>query len=129
MKPARLNKLDQAGIRAGRAIERKVIRRAMKVVERGALNATLINDDGLDDQGSEVILNEREKRIARDLRKSKRHAPVYLEVLLRRLEAAEKIDAMRDQGPKLALNVGKIVVVQSAAYPTLALPEKKDDGR
>lgn len=125
----RLTKLDQAGIKAGRAVERKVIRRAMRVVERGALNATLINDDGLDDQGSEVILNERDKRIARDLRKSKRHAPVYLEVLLRRLESAEKIDAMRDQGPKQALNIGKVVVVQQAAYPVQRIDAGKDEDR
>lgn len=124
-----LRPLDQAGIRAGRAAERGVIRRAMRVVEKGALNATLINDDGLDDQGSEVILNERDKRVARDLRKSKRMAPVYLEVLLRRLESAEKIDAMRDQGPKVALNIGKVVMVQAVAYPVQQLPERKDDER
>lgn len=124
-----LTKPDQAGIKAGLAVERRVIRRAMRVVERGALNATLINDDGLDDQGSEVLLNERDKRVARDLRKSKRLAPVYLEVLLRRLESAEKIDAMRDQGPKVALNVGKLLVVQAVAYPVQQLPERKDDDR
>lgn len=124
-----LNRIDQAGVRAGRAAERQVIRRAMRVVEKGALNATLINDDGLDDQGSEVILNERDKRVARDLRKSKRMAPVYLEVLLRRLESAEKVDAMRDQGPKLALNVGKVVVVQAVPYPVQQLPERKDEDR
>lgn len=121
-----MNKIDRAGIKAGLAMERRVIKRAMRVVEKGALNATLINDDGLDDQGSEVILNEREKRIARDLRKSKRHAPVYLEVLLRRLEAAEKIDAARDQGPKVALNVGSVVVVQSPAYPVHQLGRKEE---
>lgn len=124
-----LSAIDQAGVKAGLAMERRVIRKAMKVVERGALNATMINDDGLDDQGSEVILNERDKRIARDLRKSKRHAPVYLEVLLRRLEAAEKLDAMKDQGPKLSLNVGKMVVVQAVPYPVQQLPERKDDDR
>lgn len=124
-----LSRLDQIGVKAGLAAERQVIRRAMRVVEKGALNATLINDNGLNDQGKEVGLNERDLRIARDLRKSKRMAPVYLEVLLRRLESAEKADALRDQGPKVSLNVGKVVVVQSVAYPVLSLPDRKDEER
>lgn len=122
-----MNAIDRAGIKVGRALERKVIKRARQAVERGALNAARINDNGLDDQGSEVILSEREKRIAMDMRKSKRNAPVYIEVLLRRTENAEKLSALRDQGPKVALNVGQVVLVQPVAYPVRQLDDQKDD--
>lgn len=118
-----LTKREEAGVAAVRFVERKVIRRMRRLVEHGALNATRINDDGLDDQGSEVLLNEQEKRIAMDLRKSKRHAPVYLDVHLRRVEAAEKADALRDQ-PKTNLNIGVFVEVRAPEYPTLRIDTK-----
>lgn len=115
-----LSKIDQAGVAAVRFVERKVIRKMRRLIEQGALNASRINDDGLDDQGSEVILNEQEKRIARDLRKSKRHAPIYLEVYHRRVEASEKADALRT-GDRPALNIGLVVQVQMPEYPVLRL--------
>lgn len=112
--------MDQAGVAAVRFVERKVIRKMRRLIEEGALNATLINDDGLDDQGSEVILSEQKKRIARDLRKSKRLAPIYLEVCHRRVEAAEKADALRGQ-ERQPLNIGLVVQVQIPDYPVLRL--------
>lgn len=126
MSESALKAADKAGVAAVKFVERKVIRRALRVVEKGALDATLINDNGLDDQGSEVILTERAKRVAMDMRKSKRHAPVYIEVLLRRIEGAEKADALRDQGPRPPLNVGVFVQVQAPEYPTLALDPRRD---
>lgn len=121
-----LRKIDQDGFNAVRRVERNVIRRMRKLVEEGAINASRINDDGLDDQGSEVILNEQAKRIAKDLRKSKRHAPVYLDVYYRRVEGAERADALRD-GPKLNLNIGTLVQVQAIQYPVQQIEHKKDD--
>lgn len=123
----KLAKTDQAGVRAVQLTERRVIRKALRVIEQGALNATRVNDDGLDDQDSEVILNEREKRIAMDMRRSKRHAPVYLEVMLRRIESAEKADALRAQSAKPALNIGVIVQVQGPEYPVLDVTTRQEE--
>jgi hypothetical protein len=111
------------GLAVIRNIERRVIKRALRVVEQGALNATLINDDGRDDQGSEVLLSEREKRVAMDMRKAKRFAPIYIDVLLRRVESAEKADALRAEGPRLGLNVGVFVQVKAAEYQSVVLVE------
>lgn len=115
---------DAMGARFLRNSEREIIRRMRHRIEKGILNASLVNDDGLDDQGSEVILNEREKRVARDLRKSRRNAPVYLEFQLRRVEGAEKAELLRDQ-PKVSLNIGTLVQVQPVAYPVVQIDDKK----
>ena len=117
-----MNEVQKAGVRAVLAVERKIIRRMRKLIEEGAINASRINDDGLDDQGSEVILDEQKKRIARDLRKSKRHAPVYLQVFADRVEAAEKADAARAQD-RQPLNIGMVVQVQIPEYPVKRLDE------
>jgi hypothetical protein len=121
-----LRKLDQAGADAVRMVERRVIRKMRRLIEEGAIDASRINDNGLDDQGSEVILSEQRKRIAMDLRKSKRHAPVYLDVYYRRVEGAERTDALRD-GPKLNLNIGTLVQVQAISYPVKALEHKEEE--
>lgn len=121
-----LRKIDQVGADAVRMVERKVIRKMRRLIEEGAINASRINDNGLDDQGSEVILNEQAKRIAMDLRKSKRHAPTYLDVYYRRVEGAERADALRD-GPKLNLNIGTLVHVQAIQYPIKAIDHKGEE--
>lgn len=109
-------------------VERKVLRKARRLVEEGAVNATRINDNGLDDQGSEVILDEERKRIALDMRKSKRHAPVYIDVLLRRVESAEKAQALQGAG-RGPLNVGVFVHVAPPQYPAIEIAAKEDDER
>lgn len=116
----------EAAVRAVQRVERKVIKRAMRLVEQGALNAARINDNGLDDQGSEVILNERDKRIALDMRKSKRLAPVYIDVLLRRIESAEKADALNGQA-KAPLNIGVFVQVAPREYPTVEIAAQREE--
>lgn len=126
MNETRLRPIDQAGVAAVRAVERKVIRRMRKLVEQGALDASLINDNGLDDQGSEVILNERRKRVALDMRKSKRHAPVYIDFMKARVESTERADALRD-GPRLSLNVGVVVEVRPAQYPVKMIDHKGEE--
>ena len=121
-----LRKIDQAGFDVVRRVERNVIRKMRRLIEEGAINASRINDDGLDDQGSEVILNEQAKRIARDLRKSKRHAPTYLDIYYRRVEGAERAEALRD-GPKLNLNIGTLVHVQAIPYPVVAVDHRRGE--
>lgn len=121
-----LRKIDQVGMEAVRHAERRVIRKFRRLAEQGALDATLINDNGLNDDGSEVILSERRKRVAMDMRKSKRHAPVYIDFMKARVEAAEEADAMRE-GPKLNLNVGVFVEVRAVEYPTKMLDRKADE--
>jgi hypothetical protein len=120
-----VREIDKVGAAAVRAVERKVIRKMRRLIEEGAINASLINDDGLDDQGSEVLLSEQKKRIARDLRKSKRHAPVYLEIYNRRVESAERVDAMRGQD-RQPLNIGVVVQVALPEYPVLQLEPSKE---
>lgn len=106
----------KASVKAVQRIERKVIKRALKTIEQGALNATKVDDDGtgVDDEGNPVELSVREKRVAMDMRKSKRNAPVYIDVLTRRLESAEKADAMSNQGERAQLNIGTVNIVQAA---------------
>lgn len=120
------NKLDLIGAEAVRHVERKVIRRMRRLIEEGAIDATRINDDGLDDNGSEVILSSQKKRIALDLRKSKRHAPVYLEVFYKRVEGSEKAIADRD-APRINLNIGSLVQVQAVTYPVVAIDTKREE--
>lgn len=125
MKDGKLRPIDERSKQAVLAVERAVIRKMRRYVEQGALDASRINDNGLDDSGSEVFLNERRKRIAMDLRKSKRHAPVYLDVYKARVEAAERLDAER-AAPRGDLNIGVFVEVKPVIYPTLALDTKKE---
>lgn len=132
MKMTALSERDKAGEAAVRFTERVVIRRMLRVIEKGALDATLVNDDGLDDQGSEVLLNERAKRIARDMRKARRNAPAYIDVALRRLESAEKADALRASNTRAPLNIGVFVQVAPPSYPSIdvsATVKESDDGK
>ena len=65
-------------------------------------------------------------RVALDMRKSRRNAPTYIDVLLRRLEGHEKAEAIKSQGAPVALNVGTINVVMPPTYQVLEL-EPGDD--
>ena len=110
---------DVASAEAVKFAEKVIIRRMLRVIEKGAMNATLVNDDGLDDKGQEVLATQREKRIAMDMRKSRRNAPTYIDVALRRVESAEKADALRASNIRGPLNIGVIVQVTPPSYPTL----------
>lgn len=114
-------------MRAIRQVERTAIRRAKRVIERGAYDATKIDDDGLPvgEAGEEVVRNPERKRVAMDMRKPKREAPVYVEVMTRRLESAEKLDAASDQGQPVSLNIGVMVVQQGPQYSTLDVTPKR----
>lgn len=99
-----------------RLTERKVIRRAQKIIEQGILDAACINDDGTDDDGVQLFAGKR-KRVAMDLRETARNKKAYLEFALRRIEGAEKIEAAREQAPKYQLNNCVVINVTPREYP------------
>ena len=110
-----------SGVKAIQQIERQVIRKARRVVEQGALDATAIDDEGPAPEG----WDERRTRVARDMRQSKRNAPVYIDVLSRIVENHDKIEAARAGGP-VQLNVGVVNVVQAPNYPVIDVEVIKD---
>jgi hypothetical protein len=119
----------EAGIAAIRQVDRKAIRKAVNLVERGMLDASRINDDGRDDQGEDPFKGlpdaERRRRIAKDLRLSKRYSPVYIDVALKRIEGAERIDSITDQAAPVSLNIGTVNVVVPRQYETVDVTAKK----
>jgi hypothetical protein len=106
-----LSPMDQAGADLVRRKARSVIRQARKIVEQGAIDATDVNDDG----ELPVEWDARRRRVALDMRESKRNAPVYIDVLTRRLESHEKLEAAK-AGGNVSLNVAVINVVRPPAY-------------
>lgn len=103
--------------------ERKIIRRARQIIERGVLDATCIDDDGTDG-GVEVFTDSRRKRVAMDLRKAARDKKAYLEFALRRVEGAEKVDAARE-APRVELNGCTVINVQAVVYPEMELDQER----
>lgn len=106
--------------KAIRRINRKVVRKALRRLEDAADLAMAIDDDG-----RAVPEPDRLIHVAKDLRKSKRNAPYYIDVLVRRDETAQKIAAARDEGVPLQLNIGTVQIV-APQYPRLKLPETKE---
>lgn len=125
-----LSPTTQAAIKAIAKVERKVIRKAMRVVEQGALDARTIDDDGLPVEvlkPGDKPLSGKRLRVALDMRKPKRESPVYIDVLTRRLESAEKADAMSNQGSPVQLNVGTVNIVQAPQYDVIDVtPGRKE---
>jgi len=122
----------EAGIAAIRQVDRKAIRKAVNLVERGMLDATLINDEGVNDAGEDPFKGlpdaERRRRIAKDLRKSKRYSPVYVDVALKRIEGAERLDSITEQAAPVSLNIGTVNVVVPRQYETVDVTAKKVTG-
>lgn len=117
---------DELGRKAFEEGERRIIRDMAKMIERGVMDATRINDDGLDDAGRQVIEDERRRRVALDLRKNRRDMPSWADLGQKIVAESRRRDALRDQ-PKHNLNIGIVqVVVQAPEYPTIMLDEKKE---
>lgn len=129
MSEGALSRNDQLGMREAKAVERRVIRRARKIIERGIEDATMVTDEGVDDSGSEVLLDERRKRIAMDLRKSKRNAPIYLDIAARMIESHDKIEAARNHGPRTQLNNYTVINFTPPTYETISLDPIPEDGK
>ncbi len=133
MSETALTKIDQLGMAVAKATERRVIRKARKIIERGIQDAASINDDGLDDSAADVLLDEhgrvdeRRRRIAKDLRKPKRDAPMYLDVSVRMLESHDKIEAARNHGPRTQLNNYTVINFTPPTYETISLDPLKED--
>ena len=116
--PKALSKVDEQGVQAIVRKERKVIRKARKVVERGALDATAIDDDG--NPVAPGVLegwDARRMRVAQDMRKAKRQAPVYIDVLTKTLESHDKLEAERNKAAPVQLNIGTINLVKAEDRP------------
>lgn len=113
--------VQEQSTRAVQRAERKVIKRTQNLIERGVLDASRIDDDGMPvrPQDQEVVSDARRHRIAMDMRQSKRNAPLYIDVGLRRLENAEKLDAAEKVGAMVQLNVGTVNIVQAPQYDVI----------
>lgn len=109
-----LSPLAKATGRALRRTHTRVVRKALRKLEQGVSDAM-----GIDDDGATVPEDMRASHVAKDLRKSKRNAPYYLDVLLRRTESAEKLAAARDEGPRVSLNIGTVNVVVPPQYEVI----------
>lgn len=111
------------GVQAVLRVERKAIRRGLKIIEQGAIDATTIDNDGnpVDPNMPETErLRGKRLRVAQDMRKSRRDSPVYIDVLSRRIESAEKADALANVGSPRPLNIGVVnIVVPQQQYETI----------
>ena len=120
-----LSDVNQGGVLAIRAKERVVIRRMRRVVEQGALDATKIDDDGpAPEVGEDEKPWSRDRlRIAQDMRKSKRMAPVYLDHMQRKVDAHDDREAQKTAPSPL--NIGVVNIVQAVSYPTKLIEVKE----
>jgi hypothetical protein len=110
----------ERGVQAVLRVERKAIRKGLKVIEQGALDATTIDNDGIPVSPDAEPLAGKRLRVALDMRKSRRDSPVYIDVLTRRIEGAEKADALANVGAPRALNIGVVnIVVPQRQYETI----------
>lgn len=73
------------------------------------------------DEGVVVPEEMRETHLAQDLRKPKRQAPYYLEVLMRRAESMERLELAAMGNRPTELNIGTVNVVQVREYPQQSL--------
>lgn len=118
--PKALSRPDELGLRAIVRKERKIIRRARLVVERGAIDASSIDDDGNPvASGSVAGWDARRMRVAQDMRKSKRNAPIYIDVLARTLETHDKAEAEAGKGAPINLNFNAIIIPRLPEYPVI----------
>ncbi len=116
---------DKAALRVVEGKERLIIRRLRRIVEQGALDGSHIDDDGpapVVPEGQKPWTPDR-LRVARDMRKSKRNAPVYLEHAQRAVEKHDDRQAV--QQVPTQLNVGVINIVQARVYPAIELETKE----
>lgn len=110
----------ERGMQTMLRVERLAIRRGLKVIERGAFDATTIDDEGNPVAPDVEPLTGKRKRVALDMRQSRRNSPVYIDVLTRRIESAEKADAIANQGAPRPLNIGVVnIVVPQQQYETI----------
>jgi hypothetical protein len=129
MSDTKLTKAEKRQVAAVKAAERTVIRRARRVVEQGALDATALNDDGLPvEEGVTEGWSARRRNVANDMRKAKRAAPVYIDVLARQLESHDKIEAAKTSGAAINLNIGAINIVKAPEYPVIDVTTVEGDG-
>lgn len=125
----RLTKQDRREIAAVKSVERAIIRRARRIVEQGALDAAAITDEGLPvEEGLTEGWTAKRKNVATDMRKAKRAAPVYIDVLARQLESHDKIEAAKTAGAAINLNIGAINIVKAPEYPVIDVTAVKGDG-
>jgi hypothetical protein len=110
----------ERGVQAVLRVERKAIRKGLKVIEQGALDATSIDDAGNPVAPDVEPLTGKRLRVAKDMRLSRRDSPVYIDVLTRRIEGAEKADALAGNGAPRPLNIGVVnIVVPQQRYETI----------
>jgi hypothetical protein len=97
--------------------ERRVLRKARRLIEDGILHATLIDDFGVPvDAENPPQLTKQQMRIALDLRDSKRNAKMYIDTAIRVSELALKAEAIKSQGGPVQLNIGTINIVRREEY-------------
>lgn len=121
--------MAEKGREAIRHVDRRAIKKAVRIVERGIVDATQVEDNGLTAAGENPWKNEpdaeQRQRIAKDCRTSRRNAPVYLELALRRIEGAEKLDSLVDASAPVALNIGVVNIVSPPTYESIDVTPKK----
>lgn len=122
MSEKRLSEIDQRSAAVVLRKERSIIRKARRVVERGAIDATAIDDDG----PAPADWDARRVRVARDMRASKRNAPVYIDVLSGILDRHAKVEAAKAAAP-VPLNIAVINVVQAPPSYEVLDVEVKDE--
>ncbi len=119
-KERKLTKLDKEGIKAMERLERRVVRKARAIVEQGSVDATALTDEGTPvEEGLTKGWSARRRNVANDMRKSKRNAPVYIDVATRIVETADKMEAAKSQAAPIQLNIGAINVVTAPQYEVI----------
>lgn len=98
----------------------KRIVRMRKMLGRGLLDAMQVDDEGPvpEDWDKDRV------RVARDLRRPKRYAPIYVELGEKMLEHHDKIEIARETEPRdIQLNIGVVNIVQPPSYPRVILTD------
>lgn len=126
----KLTKLDKQTLKAAERAERRVVRKARAIVEQGAVDATAITAAGtiiegvaVDEKGRPEGWSARRLNVARDMRESKRNAPIYLDIATRIVETADKLEAAKQQAAPVQLNIGTINVVTAPEYEVIDVTE------
>lgn len=109
----------EAAIKAVQRAENKALRRARKVIERGLIDATGLNEDGAPVDEDAAQMRGRRLQVAKDLRQPVRNMPSYLKLAAERLNMQDKIAAAEKQQTPVNLNIGTVVHVAPPQYEVI----------
>jgi hypothetical protein len=111
--------VTEAAVKAVEKAQSKALRKARRVIERGLVDATGLNEDGQPVDDDAAQMRGRRLQVARDLRQPVRNMPSYLKLAADRLNMQDKIAAAEKVQAPVSLNIGTVVHVAPPQYEVI----------